>query len=90
MFLAEGVVIGMLGAIAGVAGGVLLASIINRGHVMLPPPPGYTVGYPLRMLLTPSILVTAAFISVVTATISSIVPALKASRMKVVDALGHI
>ncbi|HEY6139910.1 MAG TPA: FtsX-like permease family protein [Thermoanaerobaculia bacterium] len=90
MFLAEGVVIGVLGAIAGVVGGVILANLINRGHFMLPPPPGYTVGYPLRMLLTPSILVTAAFISVVTATISSIVPALKASRMKVVDALGHI
>jgi putative ABC transport system permease protein len=90
MFLAEGLVIGVLGALAGVVGGALLASLINRGHVMLPPPPGYTVGYPLRMLLTPSILVTAAVISVVTATISSIVPALKASRMKIVDALGHI
>jgi putative ABC transport system permease protein len=90
MFLAEGLVIGILGALAGVVGGALLANLINQGHVMLPPPPGYTVGYPLRMLLTPSILVTAAVISIVTATISSIVPALKASRLKIVDALGHI
>jgi putative ABC transport system permease protein len=90
MFLAEGLVIGVLGAIAGVAGGALLANVINHGHVMLPPPPGYTVGYPLRMLMSPSILITAAVISIVTATISSIVPALKASRMKIVDALGHI
>ena len=90
MFLAEGLVIGVLGAIAGVAGGAFLANVINRGHVMLPPPPGYTVGYPLRMLMSPSILITTAVISIVTATISSIVPALKASRMKIVDALGHI
>jgi len=90
MFLAEGLVIGVLGAIAGVVGGALLANAINHGHIMLPPPPGYTVGYPLRMLLSPSILITAAFISIVTATVSSIVPALKASRMKIVDALGHI
>src|SRR4051794_3064502 len=90
MFLAEGLVIGVLGAIAGVVGGALLASLINRGHIMLPPPPGYPVGYPLGMLMSPSFLITTAVISIVTATISSIVPALKASRMKVVDALGHI
>jgi len=90
MFLSEGFVIGILGAIFGVAGGALTATIINHGRVMLPPPPGYTVGYPLEILLQPSILITAAIIAVVTSTLSSIVPALKASRMRIVDALGHI
>jgi putative ABC transport system permease protein len=57
---------------------------------MLPPPPGYTVGYRLQIMLQPPVLITAFLVSFVTATISSIVPALKASRMKIVDALGHI
>jgi putative ABC transport system permease protein len=89
-FLAEGFVIGILGAVAGVLAGALAAYGINHANLMLPPPPGYTVGYPLRMRIDPSILTITAIISITTATLSSIVPALKASRMKIVDALGHI
>lgn len=90
MFLAEGVMIGVIGAVAGVVCGALLAQVINAGNIMLPPPPGYTVGYPLRVLLVPSTLITASAIAIVTSTLSSIVPALNASRMRIVDALGHI
>jgi len=90
MFLGEGLAIGILGAILGVIGGVATALLLNRAHIMLPPPPTYTVGYPLNILLQPGTLVTAAVIAVVTSTLSSIVPALKASRMRIVDALGHI
>lgn len=90
MFFAEGLLIGLIGGVAGVAVAALIAMLINQGNVMLPPPPGYTVGYRLRILLQPQILTTSFFISVITATLSSILPALKASRMKVVDALGHI
>jgi putative ABC transport system permease protein len=90
MFLLEGVFIGLLGGVLGVAAGALDAFAINHMNLMLPPPPGYTVGYALRVMLTPPILITAFLISFITATISSIVPALKASRLKIVDALGHI
>jgi len=90
MFVAEGVGIGVIGGLLGLTIGALLAMLINRGHVMLPPPPGYTVGYRLEIMMQPAVMVTAFLVSFVTATISSIVPALKASRMKIVDALGHI
>ena len=90
MFLLEGVFIGLLGGVLGLTAGALAATAINHTNVMLPPPPGYTVGYPLRFMLQAPTLVTAFLISLVTATLSSIVPALKASRMNIVDALGHI
>ena len=90
MFVAEGVAIGVIGGILGLSIGSLLAWLINHGNVMLPPPPGYTSGYRLQILMQPAVLITAFLVSFVTATISSIVPALKASRMKIVDALGHI
>ena len=90
MFIAEGVTIGVIGGVLGLAIGALLATLINHGNVMLPPPPGYTAGYRLQILMQPGVLITAFLVSFVTATISSIVPALKASRMKIVDALGHI
>src|SRR4051794_22981964 len=90
MFMAEGVGIGVIGGALGLLIGASLALLINRGHVMLPPPPGYTVGYRLQIMLQPPVLITAFLVSFITATISSILPALKASRMKIVDALGHI
>ncbi|MEK6376040.1 MAG: FtsX-like permease family protein [Acidobacteriota bacterium] len=90
MFLLEGVFIGLLGGVLGLAAGALAAFAINRMDLMLPPPPGYTVGYSLRVMLQTPILVTSFLISFITATLSSIVPALKASRLKIVDALGHI
>lgn len=90
MFLSEGVVIGILGAVLGVIAGAATAFALNRAHIMLPPPPSYTTGYPLQILLQPSIVITAALVSLITSTLSSIVPALKASRLTIVDALGHI
>jgi putative ABC transport system permease protein len=90
MFFAEGLLIGLIGGLAGLGVAALLATVINHGNVMLPPPPGYTVGYRLQILLETPILATSFLISVLTATISSILPALKASRMNIVDALGHI
>ena len=90
MFFAEGFLIGVIGGLLGILAGVVLAQLINNGNVMLPPPPGYTRGYPLHILLQPSVLVTSFVISVITATLSAILPAWKASRMKIVDALGHI
>ncbi len=90
MFLLEGLMIGVIGGILGIAIGATLAALINSGNVMLPPPPGYTTGYRLEILLQTPVLVTAFAISVITATLSAILPASKASRMKIVDALGHI
>ena len=90
MFFLEGLMTGVLGGLLGLAIGALLATIINNANVMLPPPPGYTVGYRLQILLQTPVLMTAFLISVVTATLSSILPAFKASRLKIVDALGHI
>lgn len=90
MFFLEGLTTGVLGGVLGLTIGALLAFLINSGNVMLPPPPGYTVGYRLQILLQPSVMATAFLISVITATLSSILPALKASRLKIVDALGHI
>ena len=87
MFLAEGFSIGVIGCVLGLTAGVALAFVINHGNVMLPPPPGYTVGYRLEIMMQPSVLIPAAVIAIVTATLSSIVPAFKASRMKIVDVL---
>jgi putative ABC transport system permease protein len=90
MFLLEGLFVGILGGAIGLAAGYALAHLVNGLHLQLPPPPGYTRGYTLELLLRAPVLVESLLVAVVTATVSAIFPAFKASRMKIVDALGHI
>src|SRR5205085_1918317 len=67
MFVAEGVAIGVIGGVLGLTIGALLATLINHGHVMLPPPPGYTAGYRLEIMLQPGVMITAFLVAFVTA-----------------------
>lgn len=90
VFLLEGLFVGILGGVSGLLFGGGLAEAINHAHLQLPPPPGYTEGVPFRIMLNASILEVAFALAAATATVASIFPALKASRMKIVDALGHI
>jgi putative ABC transport system permease protein len=90
IFLLEGLLLGVLGGLAGLALGGCLALVINHVHIELPPPPGYTSGYRLQIMLNATIVISAFLLAACTATISSVVPAFKASRLRIVDALGHI
>jgi putative ABC transport system permease protein len=90
MFLLEGLFVGILGGVIGLVAGYALAQLVNTMHIQLPPPPGYTRGYALELLLHAPVLIQSVLVAVITATVSAIFPAFKASRMKIVDALGHI
>jgi putative ABC transport system permease protein len=89
IFLLEGLFTGILGGITGLAVGGGLSLLINHVHIELPPPPGYTTGYRLQIMLNASIVLTAFLLAAGTATVSSLAPAWKASRLRIVEALGH-
>lgn len=90
MFLLEGLMLGILGGMLGLLAGVGLATLINHVKIMMPPPPGYTEGYLLRILVSPSILASTMMISVITAMLSSVFPAVRGSRLNIVRALSHV
>ncbi len=89
IFLLEGFFVGIMGGLAGLALGGGMALLINHVHIELPPPPGYTSGYRLQIMLNSSIVITAFLLATCTATLSSLAPAWKASRLRIVEALGH-
>jgi len=88
-FLFEGVFIGLLGALAGLLIGYVLAELISRVGIPMPPPPGMARGYLGKILLTPVLVRDALIIAIVTSVIASLYPAWKASRMVIADALRH-
>jgi putative ABC transport system permease protein len=53
LFIAEGVVLGIVGTIIGVFVGSMLALLISQIGIPMPPGPGMTWGYRAGILLTP-------------------------------------
>jgi len=90
MFVLEGIALGALGGIGGLVLGIVLARIVTAFGIELPPPPGSTRGFTIQIFVVPAVLAQALSLSVVTATLASIYPAWRASRLDVVEALRHV
>ena len=89
MFLAEGILLGLIGGTLGVAAGAALAMGISSIGIPMPPPPGMSHGFNGGILLTGALAFGALAIAVGTTLIASVYPARKAARLPIVDALRH-
>ncbi len=87
LFLIEGMMIGVLGGVAGIVLGYGLATLISAIGIPMPPPPGMAHGYVAQIIVTPALARDALLLAFLTTIIASLMPAWKASRMNVVDAL---
>jgi putative ABC transport system permease protein len=90
LFMLEATLLGVLGAVIGVAGGNLLGSLINSTNVRLPPPPGYTVGIPFHVQHVPAIMMGGSILVIVSLAFASLLPAIRASRLQITEALAHV
>jgi putative ABC transport system permease protein len=89
LFLGEGFLLGVGGALVGLMAGLGLAAAISYVGIPMPPPPGATEGFTAKIRITPGLSMQALILAVFTALAASAYPAWKASRMIVVDALRH-
>ncbi len=89
-FLAEGALLGVIGATLGVVLAWALTFIINHAGLNWEPP-GAVEPIPLRMLFDgiPTLIVATWLGLILVATIAAMIPAARAARMPVVDALRH-
>jgi len=91
LFINEGLVLGVVGGVLAIILGIGCAFLINlMGGIYMPPPPGHTTGYVILIQIVPSALRFTFLLSIVSAILSSIFPAIKAARLKVVDAIRHV
>lgn len=90
LFVTEGFLLGVVGALSGVVSAVVLSAVINRlGLTWLPP--GSSVHLPLtvRVLGEWRMIIGTTFGLIVIATLSAWLPARRASNLSIVDALRH-
>lgn len=90
MFLLEALVIGLIGGLLGIIGGMVLAKIISAFGITFPSPPGATRPYIGQVDIVFSVLVLSFIISVGSTLIASLLPAYRASKLEIADALRHV
>ncbi len=90
LFMAEATLTGLFGAIVGVVGGNLLGVALNASGIHLPPPPGTDVPMAFRILHVPALMIGSSVLVVVSLALASILPAIRASRLQIAEALAHV
>jgi putative ABC transport system permease protein len=90
LFMLEATLLGVMGAVAGVLGGNLIGALLNASGLHMPPPPGYTVNIPFRVLHVPGQMIGSSILVIVSLAFASILPAIRASRMRIAEALAHV
>jgi putative ABC transport system permease protein len=89
LVLLENALLGLLGSLLGVVIGIGLAGTISAIGLPMPPPPGSNAGYIATIRLVPWVLAMAALIGAMAAVMAAVLPARRASRLLVVEALRH-
>ncbi len=87
LFVGEGLILGLACGLLGVLLGWAVALLVSGVGIPMPPPPGMARGFVAGIAFTPAIAVTALLLAVFTSVVASLLPALRASRLNIVDAL---
>jgi putative ABC transport system permease protein len=87
LFMLEGLGLGVLGGLLGVVLGYALAVSFNAAGIMMPPPPTFTTGFRLVIDTVPALFVAVPLLMVVTLFVASLLPAARAARLRITEAL---
>jgi putative ABC transport system permease protein len=87
LILVENAVLGFLGGLSGVLVGVVLAWAISAVGIAMPPPPNMNTGYTAIIRVVPWMLVLAFGVGWLATLLAAILPARRAARQPIVEAL---
>ncbi|MGD0095356.1 MAG: FtsX-like permease family protein [Terracidiphilus sp.] len=90
LFMVEAALLGSMGAIVGIVGGNLVGWLINASGLHMPPPPGYTNSILFHVLHVPAQMIGSSLLVIVSLAFASILPAVRASRLRIAEALSHV
>jgi putative ABC transport system permease protein len=89
LIMLENLLLGLIGSLIGIIAGIAVAETISHIGLSMPPPPGSNIGYIATIRIVPSVLAIAVLTGALAAVIAAVLPARRASRLVVVDALRH-
>lgn len=83
----EAVVLGLVGTALGVLFSLLVAAIVSKVGIPMPPPPNADLPYTAYMRLTPVSIISSAAICFAATILAAVIPAVRVSRIPVAAAL---
>ncbi len=89
LFLTEGMLLGLLAGLLGLAAGYGLALLISAIGIPMPPAPGLDFSFIGRIRVSAPLALTSLLLAVAATLAASLYPAWRASRLEIVDALRH-
>lgn len=90
LFVTEGFLLGCVGAVVGVVSALLLAAVVNSLHLTwLPPGSSTPLPLTIRVFGQYGMIIGTTIGLIVIATVSAWLPAWRAARLSIVDALRH-
>ena len=89
-FAFEGLVLGGAGALIGSVLAAAVSVALLLFPVQMPPPPGRSVGYPLQVLIDPTLYGGTLTAMLLLATLASAIVARRTVHKPIVDALAHV
>lgn len=89
LFTLEALIIGLIGGLLGLFFGSIACVGITHAGINMPPPPGYTLGYPLYIKLVPWVMISSFILAIITALLAGLFAAFRGSRLEIVNALRH-
>lgn len=92
LFILEGIIIGLIGALLSVIFGLLIAALININGIPMPPSPGYTQGYLAFVMWDQDMHLFwfSCALPLVTALIASIIPSRRAANLVIAEAFRFV
>ena len=89
LLLAENLIVGLLGSGAGILLGILIALAISAIGIPMPPMPNTNSGYTAAVRIVPTEIEMSFFVALFATCLATLLPAWRASRLSVVDALAR-
>lgn len=90
MIFAEALWLGLFGGLLGAGVGAGATAVLNALELQMPPPPGAANPIDLQLAYVPAAFLGGIALMVVVLAIAAAGPIWKATRLKIVDALGHV
>ena len=90
MLFGESFLMGIIGAVIGTLAAYLLIPVINSLNLTLPPGPGQLERIPVQLIFDVKVSALIILTNIFIASIASILPALRAAKIQIVDALRHV
>jgi putative ABC transport system permease protein len=86
----EALWLGFFGALAGDLAGLLAIAALNAAGLQMPPPPGAVNPIDLRLAYVPEAFGGAVALMLAVMVLAAIGPVLRATRLRIVEALAHV